>query len=323
MGFRRLIPKPLRRHFDRLAGPSPRILRASRRLPVTGIAVTEYGRLGNNLIQLANALILAEVAGFRYVRLPKMPFLALSQPTESHGLCLLPRNAATRHYGHFVEDTFYRPPTSDTGVLSQAARRNALRRHVLHLMSLPTPVPAEDTDLVIHIRSGDIFSENPHPGFVQPPFAYYRNIIHARSEAGTISRVKLVFEDRKNPCVDAVCDYCTQTGLPLIEQSGTLDEDMAHLLGARNLVIGTGSFGAAVCFLSDKIRHVDSFDMLGGFYTGFGADPEVTHWQVCTDRYIAANGWRNTAEQRRLMLELPSTDIRVVAPVAPRPQDAR
>ncbi|CAM9552717.1 unnamed protein product [Choristocarpus tenellus] len=34
--------------------------------------------------------------------------------------------------------------------------------------------------LVIHIRSGDVYSEDPHPGYGQPPLEYYIDILGAR-----------------------------------------------------------------------------------------------------------------------------------------------
>ena len=38
--------------------------------------------------------------------------------------------------------------------------------------------PLGDNDLVIHIRSGDLFSKNPNSFYVPPPLCFYIQIVH-------------------------------------------------------------------------------------------------------------------------------------------------
>lgn len=305
MTFKKLVPAPLRVLARKLESPTPRVLHSWTSRQVTGIAVQRYGRLGNNLIQLANALIYAELTRFQFVRVAPMPFLEINAPTDDGPLTLLPPNTKTSPYGRFIEADFYKSPSNDLAFMSQALRRQYLRKYVRPHMALPDPVPAPASELTIHLRSGDIFSTDPHPDLVQPPLAFYQLLIDrhlARTDGPT---VKLVFEDRGNPCVSALETLCAERGLPVTLQSGTLEEDLAHLLGAQNVVFGSGSFGVAVTFLSDHLRHLNVFDAMGGYYSTFDHLDTMQHWQASPGSYIPAGGWANTEAQHRLMLDLP------------------
>ena len=53
-------------------------------------------------------------------------------------------------------------------------------------------------NLYIHIRSGDIFSQNGgHPYYVQPPLDYYKNIITAKKW----NKIFIIYEDDKKRAV--------------------------------------------------------------------------------------------------------------------------
>jgi hypothetical protein len=54
-----------------------------------------------------------------------------------------------------------------------------------------------DNDVVIHIRSGDIFCTDIHPLFWQPPLSFYVNLINTHK----FDNIHLVSENKLNPCV--------------------------------------------------------------------------------------------------------------------------
>ena len=135
--------------------------------------------------------------------------------------------------------------------MTQAMRREMLHCYIVPVMNLSDQVVGSDDALSIHLRGGDVFEENPHPDFIQPPLSFYQTLIQKRIDAGRPLSVRLVFEDLGNPCVDAIEAYCAANAIPCQLQSGRLEEDLAYLLGARHLVFGSGSFGVGgVLFVS-------------------------------------------------------------------------
>lgn len=113
-----------------------------------------------------------------------------------------------------------------------------------------------DDDLVIHIRSGDLF-EVEHsipPDYGQPMCSYYTDIIKSRKW----SRVLLYAEDHNNPCVGVV------------EAAGGEFQNVTfeHVLGAgvaaRNLVFGRGTLGPALAGIAQRLDRLYTFNMPTG-----------------------------------------------------------
>jgi hypothetical protein len=102
-------------------------------------------------------------------------------------------------------------------------------------------------DLYIHIRSGDCFAINAHKMYVPPPFSYYTKIIENKSW----NKIIVVYEDAKNPCVNLLKNKNYNN----IEfHSSTLENDLNILSNCQNLVLGFGTFGLLIYFLSNNIK---------------------------------------------------------------------
>ncbi len=145
--------------------------------------------------------------------------------------------------------------------------------------------------LVIHLRSGDIFTDvTPHPLYVQPPLCWYAACMEHHAKTYGLSSVIVVCEDRINPCVNAILSYCEETGIPAGFQSGTLDEDFSLLMAASSLVSSRSTLMEPVKDMSPNLRH--SYEFLFSY--------------VKPGMYMQPGEWKNSGEQRRLMLNLPS-----------------
>tara|TARA_Y100000389_G_scaffold152421_1_gene152420 strand:+ start:284 stop:1063 length:780 start_codon:yes stop_codon:yes gene_type:complete len=104
-------------------------------------------------------------------------------------------------------------------------------------------------DLYIHIRSGDCFTLNAHKMYVPPPFSYYTNIIKNKSW----NKIIVVYEDDKNPCINLLKNKNYNN----IEfHSSTLENDLNILSKCQNLVVGFGTFGLLIYFLSNNIKNL-------------------------------------------------------------------
>lgn len=144
----------------------------------------------------------------------------------------------------------------------------------------------DDDDLMIHIRSGDLF-ENEHnipPDYGQPMCSFYTDIIKSRQWKNV-----LVFaEDHNNPCVGVA------------EEAGGLwmNVSFEHVLGAgvaaKNLVFGRGTLGPALAGVARDLHRLYTFNM------GTGQFKAREHRNCVSDDEYRVNvlrGFRCSPEQ--------------------------
>ena len=103
-----------------------------------------------------------------------------------------------------------------------------------------------DDDIVIYIRSGDLFN-NTHPsfGYIQPPLSYYTNIL----DNNTYNKLYLVCEDKLNPVANKLIEkYNT------IYKNQSLAEDINIILNAKILIESFSSLTCSLTIMSDKLK---------------------------------------------------------------------
>ncbi len=256
------------------------------------------GRLGNNCIQLSNAVYLAQELGIRHVKHP---------PHKLFRNQIIDTGAEFGSHPGLSGRFFY-----GKSLLQHAPAMSVHRRKRIFLETLRPEIvlrkPAgpqmeslvrDDSTLVIHVRSGDVFGPNPHPGYVQPPLWYYRTIIENRAWKSIL----LVCQDSLNPVINRLCaDY------PIIRiNSSTLDTDFSILCSARNLVGSHGTFTHAAFYFSSNIGRY----WIPGSMKRAAADfalafPEQVSVVKCPG-YIKVGEWMNSPEQRNIMLKYQPT----------------
>ena len=57
--------------------------------------------------------------------------------------------------------------------------------------------PISEETLIIHMRSGDIFANCPHPKYIPPPLSFYNNIL----DENNYKDVLICTENSRNPCL--------------------------------------------------------------------------------------------------------------------------
>ncbi len=90
--------------------------------------------------------------------------------------------------------------------------------------------------------------------------------------AAASARVKLVYENRMNPVIDALEDHLMAAAIPFSVQSGTIVDDTRALVNGRHLVFGFGTLGPAICYLSDTVETLVSF--ANGYDHKFPGNPD-------------------------------------------------
>ena len=302
------------------------------RLANTTIRIRWFGRLGNNILQITNGIHVARLYRSR---------LVLTQPRDDGyrpALLGLRDLDFTEPGSEAVGDcqvALFRLPALDLvqeHPLDWEGRRCVLAEFVRPMLphSLAEAAGGGDDDLVIHIRSGDIFRgieidtasdgtpawKRPprrrwvHAKYVQPPLAYYCRIIGSRSWRS----VRIVAEDRVNPVIRALlAEYPFARHEP-----GSLEDDARVLLSARNLVIGYGTFALSWALTSRNLRRLYCTslptDVLGTLRDGDLEGVETHVFRL--DDYLRPGEWRCTDKQLRRMLELPDSNVVAVSQAA-------
>lgn len=260
------------------------------------------GRVGNNIQQTANCLMLAENRKHTFDQ--KLEHDIIGKFSYNFG-----------EDGQPVEGKFYNwEPTvhCDNGTLEggneigiskehvYANIRRVCKNYIRPHLKVPTLEPFDDDTLVIHIRGGDIIEreyEKPH-NYVQNPLSYYLALIE------DFKNVVVVAEpNSNNPVVPEL-----QKIERLKFQSLSVVEDYATLLAAKNLATsGVGTFGVSAALCSHNIKNLFTSDayLTEHLNCSMLYDTDVTVYEVELKDYIPVYpcSWKNNKEQRKLMLE--------------------
>jgi len=286
-------------------------------LKIIGFEITYIGRLGNQLLQLINAVCLARRLSVKNIVVFQHDMIHLPAPTSHDGIDFIANAADASDPGLFLAGNFFFPHLLRP-LLQEADHDERFR--VIHDIVIPKlmkPIPGGDVkyaqELTVHFRAGDIFGQTEvHGAYVQPPLAFYTFLVRRLTAQGQISRVRVVYEDKGNPCVDGLAGFLEGTGIPYRMQSGSLAEDLAALIDSPLLAFGFGTFGVAVALLSRRIDTLFFFD--GANIEDYEGIPSIHRRMIVRDLtagYIKPGEWRNTPEQRRLMIEYPEDGLEI------------
>lgn len=188
-----------------------------------------YGRLGNNIQQISNALF--------YCKTNKKNFFPLNHPLI---------NLKKTYFGseECIQSRFFfyngQEKDFNTNITQlNDSRRSICLEHITPNFNFFIDKPYDDDFVVIHIRGGDVFIKNPPNTYVQNPLNFYLSIIEK------FEFCIVVAEDFNNPIVQNLKNHHK-----VIVQSTNLENDFSTLLRAKHLVssgVGTFSLAAALC----------------------------------------------------------------------------
>jgi hypothetical protein len=197
--------------------------------------------------QLLHALAFAEERGVPAISGPPLPWfrggkvagvaLRLGQPFK--------RPALVGHY-------FYPQPL---GLREPFRRPHLIRglRDLFDVTEADRPGPATPGEMVVHLRSGDVFGADPHPDYWPPSLAYYTA---ALADAAPRA-VRLVCQDRVHPLLGPLEEWGRRHGVPVrVQVSDDLRADLATLTEASTLCISQGTLGLAAAWLSPNVQRV-------------------------------------------------------------------
>jgi len=150
-------------------------------------------------------------------------------------------------------------------------------------------IPEKGNILHIHFRSGDVFKENPHPKYAQPPASFYKKIISQE----TWSEVVLVYENENNPCISEIKKFLNKNNILFRTQSSSMLDDINEILLATSLISSNGSFIHPMINISKNLKNLY-------YFNSWSYRKDINIHKYESNKYISF--WENTKEQIDIML---------------------
>ena len=245
-----------------------------------------YGRLGNNIQQISNGIYFCKKNGIHFTS-PDHPMIEAINLNFGSNQYKIPETSNNWFYHFEKEHSDFDVDIDELNLL----RKNICEDYIYPKLKvdhskLNDPLP--DDVLVVHIRSGDLYTHfpNTHP---QNPLSYYLKLYNLFE-----SKVIFVAEDDKNPIVQVLQQYNLDIRIWWIEDTYTL------LLRARNLATsGAGSFAISSAFCSKNLKNFYCTDL----YIDHSLNPMMLKEQlnvfiaaVSGNKYFKVGEWNSAKD---------------------------
>ncbi len=274
---------------------------------IKSLQIRFLGRFSNALLQLSNAVRIAHKLNANAIYLPTSHRARSMFPNGDFTLTpytnLAVRLASPPDHETVLQGVFFHSEQHKNLFRESPTRYDAIQAFKKGLgFDYGTDDAFSKDELVVHIRSGDVFSGNPHQSYGQPPLAYYKLVIEKTNPSSVI----LVYENEQNPVIPALHAFLKSQSRPYRVQCSSWREDVGALLRATTLVSGRGTFISGITALSNNVKELYSFEENASWNPGTAN--LVVH-DTCGEyrSEILAHNWRNTAEQRQMVISYPKS----------------
>lgn len=260
------------------------------------------GRLGNNIQQVSNAILLSELAKNTFEQnldheiINKFTIKFGDNQDSGRGrfYCWEPLVNCERG---FLEGG------NEIGIskdyVYENIRRICLQYVFPNLKLPPQKIIGEDT-IVMHLRSGDNYHRifDPPTNYVPNPLIYYLNLIDSFEKCILITE-----GDKENPIIHELMK------IDKVEiQSSDVASDFSTLMCAKNLALsGVGTFAMAAALCSNNIKNLYTTDLLLTEHLNysmlFDTDVKVHVMELKNYLPVFPCSWKNTEEQRKFILD--------------------
>ena len=221
------------------------------------IYISSHGGFSNTLTAILNAIGLAKLLQIKNIFILKTTLTAalLSEEYYIDGISL--KISESPPLDNYIEGCFFSHfdfiQNNNSKFKSQ---RKYFANHILEKFIKKKTSPKNE--LVIHIRSGDIFdSKLIHPKYGQPPLSFYILAINHFKPKSII----LIFEDKKNPTINSLVSHIKEIKCKLkIQKTSSLKDDISYLFNAKNIVCGNGTFVPGILLGSSNIESIYIFE---------------------------------------------------------------
>lgn len=277
-----------------------------------------YGRFGNNLIQILNALICAKTLRTRFVSCCFNPISSQIHKVELATQQIL-FDATKPSTESAISGTFFYPSGFEICVRNFKAAQ--VKKLALTLRSKLLPPNSANNKackrIGIHFRGGDVFAiGQPVPQtYVQPPLSYYiialNHAIHALGSA----EIVLVYGDEANPALSGLRSHLTANAIPFKNQTGSVEDDFQSLAECDAIIASVGTFSEVAALMNERLAHWYSFraqcshdemrpfvqSRIGEILYAGGADVHIV--RDVTNSYTAKGHWKASPEQIEMLID--------------------
>jgi len=258
------------------------------------------GRFGNNVQQISNAIFFCKENSLNF-QSPDNEMINSFSVNFGESFC----NPGL-YFFHIPSKLGSGRPDYTTGdiPLLYKERREICRQYIYPNLKINFDNIKElDSDTVVmHIRSGDIFSRKNYycsvvSNYLQNPLSYYTKI------SENYNKVIVLTEDYNNPVISEL-EKNPKVEVKILDVKQTVEV----MLSAKNVVTsGVSSFPIACMLLSDNIKKLYCsnlyVDEILNYKDLIQTEVDVELITIDIERYINWNNWLNTDEQRQLMID--------------------
>ena len=148
-------------------------------------------------------------------------------------------------------------------------------------------------DLVINIRSGDVFVNKINKNYGQPPLCFYQKII----DDNKFKNIYLMSNGHENPTVNKLLELYPK--IKFIH--GTIEEDASVIIYSYNLVMPMSTFPLTLVRLNNNLRKMFIYSSLNDNFTN---ENFTIYRMEASQNYLnkVLRNWKNTKEQYELMI---------------------
>ena len=199
-----------------------------------------YSRLGNNIIQVKNTIQISLFYGYNVI-LPQhnyfnTQYIKINENINENDSIIIEENFFDMEpLNHLDKDLFNKNIEETIRILKD-------------IFKIKNCIPLNENDVVIHIRSGDIFSKRSHRYYIPPPLAFFTNILNNNK----FDNIILIAEDNKNPCINHLLKLYPHIKFTI----QSLESDINLLLGSFNVIESFGTFTPSLLILSNHIKNI-------------------------------------------------------------------
>jgi len=248
------------------------------------------GRLGNNISQIINAIYVARHYNINKVIFPKHNVF------KNNFINLNINNKTPINKKNYNDKFFSRKKICDKYDIDLSIFEKKIDNITQILKNIividSSKINLTNNDLVIHIRSGDVYNSNPHHGWVQPPLIFYEKIINKKKW----DKIIIICEDKKSPVIKPLlCKYNN-----IIFKVQLLEEDIKYIISCKNICFGMGSFIPSLLLLNENLINIYYPEYCYRYLLDLVSCNTKHVYKL--ENYIKCSEWKNTKEQIKIML---------------------
>lgn len=243
-----------------------------------------YGRYGNNIIQLWNALHIHLNRKNSYLKIPtNKPKYIKSKIIDTHGVFSNfskskldhiflnnPTNLNSKNtifltylYNWSNKNTLF-----DVQYITFEKRMETLDFLTYTILNHKDINYIPDNDLIIHIRSTDIYRKNPVISYAQPPLSFYKRVINENN----FENIQVISDNNYNFMIQLLKkEYGAR--IKIVDEPNPISA-FNILRNAKNVCTSTSSFCTTSTFLKpkNKIKNIFTYEYLCYKYSVWNYD---------------------------------------------------